>query len=193
MPYKKSEITKEAVYTAALELMVEKGFRGATIRDICKRANVSVGTFYSYYQNKRDIIREVYLPGDAFFLETVSHELEGKPTVEQLRLFFHYYARLNVETGLDILKVLYNPDNDAFRQAARPMHTILHDVIEQGQQTGQLRRMWPPQTIVDYLFDILRGICYDWCLCDAGFDLEERMLAMLDLILSGLLSEEEKK
>jgi AcrR family transcriptional regulator len=188
MPYKKSEITKELVYKAALELMEEKGYRGATIRDICKRANVSVGTFYCYFNTKSDVIREIYLSGDKFFLEAVAPALEGKSCPEQLRSFVGHYARLNIETGLDIVKVLYNPDNEWFCQT-RPMQSVLERIIRRGQESGELRLNWEPSQLVEYFFDLLRGICYNWCVCDGRFDLEERMAALLDLFLLGIQKE----
>ena len=185
MPYKKSELTKELVYKAALELMEEKGYRGATIRDICKRANVSVGTFYSYFNAKSDVIREIYLSGDRFFLDTVAPELEGKACFEQLRIFVRGYALVNLETGLDIVKVLYNADNEWFRQT-RPMQSVLEGIIRRGQSSGELRTALEPGQLIDYFFDLLRGICYNWCVYDGGFDLEARMTGSLDLILNGL-------
>ena len=99
MPYKKSEITKELVYKAALELMEEKGYRGATIRDICKRANVSVGTFYCYFNTKSDVIREIYLSGDKFFLEAGRPRAGGQVLPRTARSFVGHYARLNIETA----------------------------------------------------------------------------------------------
>lgn len=185
MPYKKSELTKELVYKAALELMEENGYRAATIRDICKRANVSVGTFYSYFNAKSDVIREIYLSGDNFFLESVAPELEDKSCYEQLRLFLRYYAQINIETGLDIVKVLYNPDNEWFRQT-RPMQSVLEAIIRRGQESGELRANLEIAKIMDYFFDLLRGICYNWCVYDGGFDLEARMTGSLDMILDGL-------
>ena len=185
MPYKKSELTKELVYKAALELMEEKGYRGATIRDICKRASVSVGTFYSYFGAKSDVIREIYLSGDNFFLETVAPQLEGKSCLEQLRLFVRGYAHVNLDTGLDIVKVLFNADNEWFRQT-RPMQSVLDGIIRRGQSSGALRADWEPVRIMDYFFDLLRGICYNWCVYDGGFDLEARMLGSLDFIINGL-------
>jgi len=185
MAYRKSELTKELVYKAALELMEEKGYRGATIRDICKRANVSVGTFYSYFDTKSDVIREIYLSGDKFFLESVTPELRGKSCYEQLLLFVKFYAQVNLETGIDAVKVLFNPDNEWFRQT-RPMQSVLEGIIRRGIASGELRDTFEPAQIVDYFFDLLRGICYNWCVYDGGFDLEERMTGAVRLLFEGL-------
>ncbi len=44
------------ILQAATELFREVGYDSARIEDIAERAEVSVGTFYNYYQNKGDIL-----------------------------------------------------------------------------------------------------------------------------------------
>jgi AcrR family transcriptional regulator len=63
------------ILEAATKLFREVGYDAARIEDIAERAEVSVGTFYNYYQNKGDML-----------LATVAMEVEevldaGKPIV----------------------------------------------------------------------------------------------------------------
>lgn len=44
---------------AAYELFVDKGYRSVVVADIVTRAGVSHGTFYNYFDNKRDILDAV--------------------------------------------------------------------------------------------------------------------------------------
>ena len=46
---------KAALYTAAYELFVSKGFAKTTISDIVEQASVAKGTFYLYFKDKYDI------------------------------------------------------------------------------------------------------------------------------------------
>ena len=96
--------------------MVKKGFQDTTIRDICEKANVSVGTFYSYFKSKNDVLKELYLSADKFFYKFVASEIENQEFSEKLKIFVFYYAKLNSETGLDMLRVLYSPINEWFAQ-----------------------------------------------------------------------------
>ena len=50
---------KERVAQAALELFSESGYYDVTTNDIARRAGVSIGTLYSYYEDKRDIYRDL--------------------------------------------------------------------------------------------------------------------------------------
>lgn len=50
---KKVEKTKHRLSEAALEVFAEKGFAGATVPEIVKRAKMAHGTFYRYFKNKQ--------------------------------------------------------------------------------------------------------------------------------------------
>ena len=47
--------TLEAILQAAKTEFLEKGFRGASLRNIVKIANVTTGAFYGYYKSKEDL------------------------------------------------------------------------------------------------------------------------------------------
>jgi len=185
MVYKKSALTRERIYRAAIALMKEKGYQGASIRDICKRASVSPGAFYSYFESKLDILKEIYRPGDEFFRNAVVKELEDKDFFQQLRTFFSAYARLNIDTGLDVMRVLFNPENEWLTQPLS-MQEILAGIIKHGIECDVLSDDTSVRQMVDNIFTILRGVCYAWCIHNASFDLEERMLEHLDYMINGM-------
>ncbi|WP_032761476.1 helix-turn-helix domain-containing protein, partial [Streptomyces alboviridis] len=49
---------RERLYSAAIELIVEKGYDHTSIEEIAERADVARGTFFNYFQRKEDIITE---------------------------------------------------------------------------------------------------------------------------------------
>ncbi len=183
--YRPASETRQLIFDTALSLMVRHGFQGATVRDICATTGVSVGTFYQCYASKADILRSIYAQSDNFFLEVVTQEAAQLPIPRQLEIFVRHYAKLNSDTGLDVMRVLFNPENQWFAQP-RPMQNVLLNMMEQGQQEGLLTLAFSAQQLVDYLFDILRGICYNWCVSGGAFDLEERMLGHFQLFFQSI-------
>lgn len=169
--------------------MVKKGFQDTTIRDICEKANVSIGTFYSYFKSKNDVLKELYLSADKFFYKFVASEIENQEFSEKLKVFVFYYAKLNSETGLDMLRVLYSPINEWFAQT-RPMQDVLSHIITEGQKCGEVRTDLSAKKITGFIFTTLRGVCYDWCVNEAKFDMEQRMLEYLDIIVRGIKNPE---
>ncbi len=53
--------TRDALLRAAEALFIERGYSGVTADDIAKAAGVSVGAFYNYYRNKRQILMALAL------------------------------------------------------------------------------------------------------------------------------------
>lgn len=56
---KRSIEKKEALKKAAVELFSTKGFHNTSSNEIAKKANVSIGTFYSYFVDKKSLYEEL--------------------------------------------------------------------------------------------------------------------------------------
>jgi len=66
--------TRERLIRAAKKSISEKGYEATTTNQISKRAGVSVGIFYKYFRDKRDIFLEIY--------RTYSEQIEKAAIVE---------------------------------------------------------------------------------------------------------------
>lgn len=60
MTQKKTVGKKIAILQAALELLCEHGFHGTPISIIAQRAGVGAGTIYRYFENKEQLINELF-------------------------------------------------------------------------------------------------------------------------------------
>ncbi len=52
-------LTRDKILQAAADIFFEKGFLDSKIDDICDRAGISHGTFYIYFKNKKEVLREL--------------------------------------------------------------------------------------------------------------------------------------
>jgi AcrR family transcriptional regulator len=57
---KRSITTKAKLESAAKKLFSMKGYHGTNARDIAEEAGVSVGSFYSYFEDKKAIFMEIF-------------------------------------------------------------------------------------------------------------------------------------
>lgn len=164
--------TQKHVYKTAVELMKKNGFDNITVQQICNKANVSVGTFYNCFKSKNDILEEIFKLADDYFYNVVANKLKQRNTVDKIIQFFRYYATYNMSDGIDLSKQLYTTKNKLFITKGRYMQTILQNIIEEGQQKGEIHTNMTPEEIVEFLFISVRGVVYDWCLHDGQYDLE---------------------
>lgn len=51
--------TKQQIVKAAHKLFASKGIHGTSSREIAKKAGVSIGSFYSYFKNKKTLLLEM--------------------------------------------------------------------------------------------------------------------------------------
>jgi len=167
--------TKNKIYQIAIELMEKVGYENIKIEDICKKAGVSVGSFYNYFKSKDDILIEIFKRADIYFENEVVNKLNSVNSLEQIVKFFTYYAKYNEAVGIDTMKRLYNFNNKMFITKGRYMQTLLQDIITNGQNKGEISHNMTVNEISEYLFIAARGIAYDWCLHDGKYDIKEFM------------------
>lgn len=179
---KRAQKTREKLLETSLDLMKKKGYQSTTVRDICAQADISVGTFYSYFPSKTDLFFDIYKTADDYFSETVAARIKGSDAKERILDFFKYYAKLNIDTGIDLVRVLYNPENSWFIKK-RPMHRLLADIAAAGLARKELITDKSEQEIVNYLFTLARGCCYNWCIADGKTDLTEDLQTYISMAL----------
>lgn len=183
--YRKTSETQQIIFDTAMRLMSEKGFQGTTVREICACAGIPIGTFYNCYRSKVDILKRIYDDGDAYIQRSMAEDADACGALDRLRSFAVRYTQLNEQTGIDVLRVLFYPSN-AWFSIERPMQQYVRRFVEDGQRSGEIRGDLSAHQIVENLFDILRGVCYNWCVCDGSFDLAQRTAFHMELFCAAI-------
>ncbi|MBR0032897.1 MAG: TetR/AcrR family transcriptional regulator [Treponema sp.] len=57
-----AENTLQKIHEIAIQEFLEKGFRGASLREIVKKAGVTTGAFYGYYKSKEELFSALVKP-----------------------------------------------------------------------------------------------------------------------------------
>src|SRR5690348_12737893 len=92
------EATRRRVMDAARELFDTQGYQGTTIREIARHAGVSVGSVFTTFASKYEILSQVMrdrLDGLYAELDRVIPHLRG-PTVDRLRTMFAIHFAFEV-------------------------------------------------------------------------------------------------
>ncbi len=87
---------KGAIERSALELFVEKGVDGTSIRDIAERAEVTEGALYRHHKSKDDLVRALFFVHYESFAKLISSINIESATYEQVirdivSAFFEFY------------------------------------------------------------------------------------------------------
>lgn len=167
--------TKNKIYKTSIELMEKKGYENIKVEEICKKAGVSIGSFYNYFNSKNDILIEIFKRADDYFQNEVANNLVSTNSLDLIVEFFDYYAKYNELVGIDTMKQLYNANNKLFVQKGRFMQILLKEIIERGQLKGEIFKDMTADELDEYLFVAARGVAYHWCINDGQYHLTQFM------------------
>jgi AcrR family transcriptional regulator len=152
----RSQSSREAILTAALELVAEIGYAGLTIDGIANRAGVGKQTIYRWWPSKADVLLEA---GAA--LADVRVPLQDRGSYESdLRAFLKAsYRIVNQPQMADLLRALMaeaqiNPDfGDRFRSAfLERRREALAVITDRARGRGDLPIRPGPGTVADIIF-----------------------------------------
>lgn len=175
--------TKNRIYNAAIDLLDSGGFENMTIQAISRKAHVSVGSFYHYFNSKLDILAEVFYRADEYFKTKVLPELQGKDAFEQILFFFRHYALFNISTSVEHARAIYNPKITTFRDKKRLMWVLLENIVTEGQEKGLLTTTESGEDLAEFLFTLARGVTFDWSMHEGDYDLEEKLVKYIKKVL----------
>lgn len=172
-----ADATKRRIFDCALQLLMERGYDNITIRDIVSAADVSIGSFYHYYNSKLEVFLETYSIADDYFSTTVEAELAGRSFDEKFSLYFRHYALYACQvTGLALTKLLYSSDNKCFERGdSAGMHRVLIGILQTGLDEGHIVSASGAAELSHFFLIAVRGLVYNWCTCDGAYDLPEAM------------------
>ena len=172
-----AEETKKRIFEAALSLLDEKDFDDIKIIDIVKKAEVSVGSFYNYFESKLDVYDQTYSIADEYFEEVVAPMLSSPLAVDRIKIFFYQYAHYSsTVTSLKLTKILYNSSNTYFtRNNLNGMFGVLTATVDYGIERGEIVSGEAPEEIANFLFIAARGLVYNWCTLNGAYNLPDTM------------------
>lgn len=145
------DLSRSQLLDAAEEVFGDKGFHETTLREVAELAEFSVGSVYSFFQNKDDLFVNVFLRRGAEFLPGMEQAVAaGESPLEQLhRLvdfevgFFRrhkHFGRLYLRSSA-IAAIPPSPIKlgGALRGNFNRAMDIQADVFARGQERGELR------------------------------------------------------
>ena len=181
---------RQRVFRAAVELFVERGFDATTMDDIADRADVARATVFNYFQRKTAFLYEWSASRRQLALAAVRAEhLDDHPLPEILNRYMAELARLSTRSrpetvalmgaAIHSTNVLGNP------QLARELATF----ITRAQEAGEVRADVDPALAGLLVATGYFAILSEWISAEpASFDLESRLLHMVDVFASGALA-----
>lgn len=139
---------RELILTAARDIFFEKGYHNATSEEIAKCAGVAKGTLYQYFSSKQEIFVEMHRQYIQNYVERLKDCIDFDNTIaENLRLILQFHIQHTqpmMQYAVRIIPELLTVEDhmqshDIMHTAKTQMSSILEQLIDLGQQRGELK------------------------------------------------------
>lgn len=185
------EMMRDAVYEAAVEVLLEHGIAALTMERLAKTAEVSRATLYNYFRDRDDVL--VYIgdriigPLMAALVETADGKLEPQDKIARIGEVVLRY----VDENRSIISSLYDRETaegarrEAQKRRREAFRALIGRVIQEGMDGGQFRSVDIARTSEIYL-GALEGMVEAMVDRDEFLPPEESFPHLASVILRGL-------
>lgn len=187
------------IVEAAMAVFAERGFAAAKLDNIARRAGVSKGALYLYFETKEDIFRAVVAQAIAPNMQAIRAVVASHPgpLADLLRLVAQRVGLL-IETlpvGGVLKMVIAEAGN--FPELARVWHDdlvahilgALSDAIRAAQERGEVRAGDPRMYALEVIAPMLLGVIWRETFVPVGapaFDLRALARQHMDTMIEGM-------
>tara|TARA_B100001964_G_scaffold48130_1_gene53826 strand:+ start:109 stop:714 length:606 start_codon:yes stop_codon:yes gene_type:complete len=191
---------KEQIMSAALSVVVSKGYDQSRMDDIVEKSQLSKGAIYWYYKSKE----EVYLSlVDYWFLQYSSGVVDTlqqqESASDQLKALFDFFIE-QFDKNPTTFKLLVefwrlaglNPDfNAKLQQIYSDFLEYIIEIIKVGVANGEFKNVEPRITALSILINI-EGINWFTLFDKSGVEAHEYIDTISNFILNGLKKKRNK-
>ena len=189
----------EEIISAALEVFADRGFAATKLEDVARKAGVTKGTIYLYFENKealfKALVRHTIVPvieqGEA-----LAQSFTGRARELYERLIREYW-RLVGETSVAGIPRLMIAEAGNFPELARFYydevvtrgHRLMAGVLERGIKAGEFRAVNIPVATKLAMAPLMHAVvarkAFANCMPE-GFDVGKYLDTHIDLYLHGI-------
>lgn len=192
MARRRTDDKRQRILEAAVKVFAKKGYHGAKVAEIAKKAGVADGTIYLYFRNKEDILVSLFDEVMEEHIAQARAEIARVPSApEKLKVAARHHLALF--SGNEDLAVVFQVE---LRQSTKFLERftaswlqdyfkLLQDVIADGQKDGSIRADLPRKLATKALFGILDEMVTSWTLGRKDYDVGNLAEPVVDLFLRG--------
>jgi AcrR family transcriptional regulator len=167
MPQREPQEKLQAILHHAAQVFCEKGYEGASIRDISRSSGVSLAGLYHYIKSKQELLYLIQIHTFKTIVARLEKSLAGvTDPVEKVRVLVHNHLDYFLQHPVE-MKVLSHEDealDGAFRkevsEVKRRYVEIALEIFEEMRRAGAARRLNPRVAVLS-LFGMMNWT-YTW-------------------------------
>jgi TetR/AcrR family transcriptional regulator, transcriptional repressor for nem operon len=161
----KGQETRQRIIAEAASIFNQRGYEGCSIQAIMDATGLEKGGIYRHFESKEELAAEAF---DYAWTVATSKRRQNLEAISNHadRLKQHianFVTRSGLPGGCPLLNTAVDSDNgnpvlrDRVRKALRNWQTLLRDILEDGIQTGTIRRNIDASAAANRIIGSLEG------------------------------------
>ncbi|GAB4350280.1 MAG: TetR/AcrR family transcriptional regulator [Candidatus Abyssubacteria bacterium] len=189
----KTEVRKEQIAEAALEVAARNGIGGLNVAGIARRVGLVPSAIYRHYTCKDEILDAVFeVIGDRLVGNVWTVRAETPKALERLhRLLRMHVAFIRENQG--VVRIVFSDDvfanperqDKVFGMIQRYLRDVA-DIVSEGQVAGEIRPNIEPATVAMMFLGMIQPAAILWRMSEGKFDvtrhIEKAWLLFCDAI-----------
>jgi AcrR family transcriptional regulator len=139
----RGQITGQAVYDSAVDLMFERGYAGTSLRDVAQRVGLQMSSLYHYYPSKQALIVEIMHTTMRDLLAAVREAIDAETAprrrlVAAIRAHIMFHATRRKENFIADSEIrALEPENRARIVELRDEYEgLFNTILDEGRSQG---------------------------------------------------------
>lgn len=182
--------TKNKIYNAAVKKINELGFSNVSIEDITTEANVSKGSFYTYFESKRALVFYTFTQSDEIYKQAYE-KVKGLDFLSMITRFMRISYTEYEKRGRGIIKAMianyFTLEGYNFYGKDRPLLKCLEKIVESGKKEQVLDMRTETDKYVNILLSTMVGVEVMWCFESQDFSLADMIEDAVRVAAKGMM------
>jgi AcrR family transcriptional regulator len=192
-----TQIRKEQIAQAALDVVAEQGVSGLSAASVARRVGLVPSALYRHFKRKDQILDAVLELIDQRLMENVDTvQQETSDPVEQLHHLLTRHVAM-IRQNQVILRIVFSEAIYGHHQAWRTkIQAILNhylqaiaSTVRAGQRTGHLRRAADPDVIAVLFLGLVQPAAILWHISNGKFDLDRQVMNAWKIFHRGIVTD----
>lgn len=185
---KKQNKRRSKIIESLIPIISTVSFDDITVAQLCEAADISIGTFYHYFNGKTDITVGLLSLIDEYMETDVFPVLTSEDELENLRRFAHGWAEYVNAHGIERSRVItaVEPSDIDFSGQKRTTVIKLEEIILRGQEKKQISKMYSCEELSELFLLSLRGVTTDWSRHNGSYSVTDKMDRYIAFIVESM-------
>lgn len=160
-----AEARRQLIVEVAALCFIEHGFHQTSVRDIAKRAGISLGNLYNHFESKEALIAEIATLEaqdlDEFELQISEIEDASEALDQFVKIYLEYCCRPeNTALAAEITsEALRNPEIGAsFQKNRSRLTSLIAELIEKHTKLNGAPASLKPSVCAEFVLDLIEGL-----------------------------------